>query len=348
MNFNQYSSIQKKNIDIYLHDYISQFKELTTNKLLFATSVLDQIDEFVVRGKSIRGILTILSAEMFNNKNDNSHLEAAGAIELIHSSLLIHDDIMDNDVLRRGKPSIFSQYIPLAKEHGINSPYFSQSMGISVGNCALLLGVQLLNKLRNYELTNYILQEIAKTNIAQMNDVFVGEKNNIASEEEIMEIYRYKTARYTFSLPLVVGAMLTKKGEEIKENLSDIGEYIGILFQLQDDNIGLYSNLIQAGKQIGSDIINNKKTLLRFYLKQSVSEKERKELDAIYGNKNLNKEQILIVQSLCKKYFIDKQIEKKKNELKISAEKIIDTLTIKKIYKQLLLELVDFVFSRSK
>lgn len=346
MNFNQYSKIQKKRIDSYLHVYMSKIKNTSTNKLLFSTSVLDQIDEFVVRGKSIRGILTLLSAELFGYKDKNTALIGASALEMIHSSLLIHDDIMDNDLLRRGKPSVFSQYALLAKQHKINSPYFSKSMGISVGNCALLLGIQLLNKLKNYELTNYILQEIFATNIAQMQDVFFGEKKDCPTEKEIEEIYLYKTARYTFSLPLITGATLAGVNDHTKQKLGLLGEYIGILFQLQDDNIGLYSNVVQSGKQVGSDVVNNKKTLLRILLEQRLSDNEKRELNTIYGNNNITEKHIALIRKLNDKYHINQKIEEKKEELKILAGNIVTDLTIIDSYKKILSELIEYISSR--
>jgi len=346
MKFNRYLSEHKKLIDKYLLLYIDQLINKSSNKLHFSEPVLNQIKEFVVRGKSIRGILTLLSAEMFGVKNPKTALGIASALELIHSSLLIHDDIMDNDLFRRGKPSIFSQYIPLAKKLGITSSFFSQSMGISVGNIALILGLQLLNRLKNYELTDFVLNEISVTNIAQMNDVFIGEKKELPTENEIINIYKYKTARYTFSLPLTAGAILAEKDEDTKQKLGLLGECIGIIFQLQDDNISLYSNIKQAGKQMGSDIINNKKTLLRILLYKNISNNEKTKLNTIFGNKKITFKEIKLIQKLCKKYHIDKRIENKKNKLKISALKIIEDFAIEVKYKKILTELLEFVSSR--
>lgn len=346
MNFHQYSKVQKKRIDTYLHAYIDNIKNVSTNTLLFTTPVLDQIDEFVVRGKSIRGILTLLSTELFGYKDKSTALIAASALEMIHSSLLIHDDIMDNDLLRRGKPSVFSQYIPLAKQHKINSPYFLQSMGISVGNCALLLGIQLLNKLKNYELTNHILQEIYATNIAQMQDVFVGAKKGYPTEKEIEEIYLYKTARYTFSLPLITGATLAGTDNYTKQKLCLLGEYLGILFQLQDDNISLYSNVAKSGKRVGSDVINNKKTLLRILLEQHLSDNEKQELNTIYGNNNITEKHMELIRKLNDKYHINKKIEEKKERLKILAGNMITNLNIENSHKKILSELIEFISSR--
>src|SRR6185437_3870747 len=125
-----------------------------------------------------------------------------------------------------------------------------------------------------------------------------GYTQNIVTQEEIEQVYRYKTARYTFSLPLMLGALLAQKDATIIQQLENFGEKIGTLFQLKDDDISLFGKEETTGKPEGSDIRENKKTLHRHYLFQYASSEEKQQLQTLFGKQNLTKNDIAYVREL--------------------------------------------------
>ena len=266
--------------------------------------VLDRLIEFTSRGKMIRGALVVLGDSLVGDSSmeppRNDVLRAAAALELVQSFLLIHDDIMDQDFTRRGKPSIFAQYaeIPRMKtdgrftpedaENGELSRRFGEAMGICAGDIAMLLAFELLAGLETDAPTQAAIlgmcaREIGWVGVAQMNDVYHGSTSHPAAEEEILNLYRYKTGRYTFSLPLLVGSMLCGLEESDRMKLSSFGEHLGTLFQIKDDDLGIWGDEVETGKPVGSDIAADKQTLHRLYLLQSLNDSERARVKGLFG-----------------------------------------------------------------
>ena len=194
---------------------------------------------FAALGKLIRGGLVLLSSRMFGYTHCGQALKAAAAIELLQAAFLIHDDIMDQDTRRRGQPTIFHQYQRIGEERAFCEPRrFGESMGICAGDISFFLVIDILSALETkssikQNLISLCTREIINTCVAQMQDVQWGYQEDPVEEEMIVRLYVYKTARYTFSPPLVMGAMLTEQGEGVQDSLTKIGEYLGIIFQIR-------------------------------------------------------------------------------------------------------------------
>lgn len=306
---------------------------------------------FASQGKLIRGGLVLFSLEMFNSKVSKDSLRAAAAIEIIHSSLLIHDDIMDNDSLRRGKPSIYKQYESMAtaldKEH---ARHIGISLAICAGDLGYFVAWEVLGKIEHdnqKKINQKISHEISLVGIAQMQDVttFNGESLN---EQQILQMYQYKTGRYSFSLPLAVGALLANQSDEVIVKLERLGEIVGILFQLSDDKLSLFGVPEQTGKMIGSDIKEDKQTLYRALLYKNVSSEEKQKLQKMFGNNAITDDDIAYIHSLIKTYAIDSEIENLCVKYKKESEEIIRTIPIQESYKETLRELVSFIITRNK
>ena len=235
---------------------------------------LHRIVEFCLRGKMIRGCLVFLGAEACAGTNpaaaaDSSLLGGcAAAMELFQAGLLAHDDIMDRDELRRGLPSLHAAYAAeLLAAGSPDSLHAGEALGICLGDLCYFeafaaLAVTLAGNAqagRIQELCGSILGEVA---LAQMADVRWGASKAEPGEAEILAMYRCKTARYSFSLPLAVGA-LAGGALDLVPALVALGEELGILFQLRDDELGLFGSEASTGKGRGSDLREGKKTLFR-------------------------------------------------------------------------------------
>lgn len=319
----------------------------------FAPQVADKLLDFSQRGKSIRGSLFLLSAKSFGAKLNEKLLDVAASLELIHSGLLIHDDVIDEDKWRRGKPSIYSQYFLLAeKEKSPKADHFSKSMAICVGDVAFFMAWEILastdiNTSIKRKMVQKIISELQKVGLSQMDDVYLGLKNGLPSLKQIANVYKYKTAGYTFSLPLTLGAIYNKK-DGLGNQLIKLGEFLGIAFQIRDDEIALLSDKKIIGKPIGGDIKADKKTLWRTLLFHKASKKDQEFLKPVFGNDKLTTAEIKKIRELYFKYQINEAIAGEISQLTSKAKNIIAQLPIKEEFKNSLLELAVFIIKRER
>jgi geranylgeranyl diphosphate synthase, type I len=254
--------------------------------------------EFTERGKLIRGSLVAVSATTLGKEPDRAVYTVAAAVELVQSFLLIHDDIMDEDALRRGAPAIYNQYQRLGMDNGFRDPgRFGESMGICAGDVAALIGFAAVGEVDvsptvRVHLMTLLATEIAKVGVAQMADVANGHSPDVASEAEIVSVYRFKTGRYTFSLPLMLGAVLAGADEVTVAALSRWGELQGIIFQIRDDQLGLMEDSSDTGKPAGSDVAANKQTLHRLVLFNRLPGSGYEDVEAFFGRDSLQPAQV--------------------------------------------------------
>jgi geranylgeranyl diphosphate synthase type II len=214
-------------------------------------------------GKRLRPVLTLMATEVFDVDCQKS-LAAATAVEVFHNFSLIHDDIMDDAPLRRGNETVHEKW-------NINT-------GILSGDAMLILAYQYFEA---YE--PKIFQELAKLFSKTALEVCEGQQYDVDFETrddvtipEYLKMIEYKTA-VLVAAAMKMGAIVAETTEENKNLIYDFGLNLGLAFQLQDDYLDAFGNPETFGKQVGGDIIENKKTYL--YLKSmefaSVNEKEQ-------------------------------------------------------------------------
>ena len=214
-------------------------------------------------GKRLRPVLTLMASEVFDVDCQKA-LSAATAVEVFHNFSLIHDDIMDDAPLRRGNETVHEKW-------NINT-------GILSGDAMLILAYQYFEE---YEPT--IFRALAKLFSKTALEVCEGQQYDVDFETrddvtiaEYLKMIEYKTA-VLVGAAMKMGAIVAETSEENANSIYDFGLNLGIAFQLQDDYLDAFGNPETFGKQVGGDIIENKKTYL--YLKAiefaSVNEKEQ-------------------------------------------------------------------------
>ena len=246
-------------------------------------------------GKNIRGALVKLGYECFGGQDEKAILKASLMITLTHSFLLMHDDVMDQDVLRRGKPTIHVQYSKLHRERYKKgeAEHYGLSIAIDLGDIGFTLAHLLLTdtgfsdeiKIRVLKRFN---QQILTTAFGQALDVTLEATDKIL-EKDILKIHHYKTANYTITGPLQYGALFAGADERKIKKIEKFGLPIGIAFQLRDDELGLFANEKSLGKPIGSDVREDKNTILHFKALELAKGKEKEFIRKAYGKKNLTK-----------------------------------------------------------
>jgi len=222
-------------------------------------------------GKRIRPILTLMACEMYCGDFERA-LPQSIAIELFHNFTLIHDDIMDNAPIRRGKQTVYKKWNP--------------NIAILSGDTLFALAYHYAQQ-ANKDILPEILGVFNKTAIevceGQQYDLNFEKENNVAVEEYI-EMIRLKTA-VLFAASLKIGSLIGGASDTEAQNLYDFGLNIGLGFQLQDDLLDTFGDETVFGKKTGGDILTNKKTYLFLKALERSDEKTKKKLIKLYNQK---------------------------------------------------------------
>jgi geranylgeranyl diphosphate synthase type I len=350
--FDRYLPLVKKNLSLLVNNLDSLFKK---TGLKTVDTIKNSLLDFALSGKLIRGSLYLFAAESYGFSNLEKILKVASAIELVHSGLLIHDDIMDNDQLRRGKPTINNQYRSFGlKNKVINPDEFGKSMAICVGDICFFAAFKDIVEVDidctiKEKLINYFSKQIIYTGLGQMDDVYFGSIKNSPLQSQILTVYQYKTANYTFNLPLIMG-YLTSGREERDEIvlLEKLGSYLGLIFQVTDDIIGLNQDEEVIGKDAGSDIREDKKTIVRDFILKNLKGEELDFAKSCFGNKNLSRADLVKLRQLFFERKINQKLSDLINDQSKKAREIVSRLSIIKENKNLLDNFLTYLVERIK
>lgn len=222
-------------------------------------------------GKRIRPVLTLMAADIFSDDYKKA-FPAALAVEVFHNFTLVHDDIMDDAPLRRGKQTVHEKW--------------DLNTGILSGDAMLILAYQYFE---NYE--PKVFRELAKLFSKTALEVCDGQQLDVDFEtrndvkiDEYINMIRLKTS-VLVAAALKMGAIIAETNEKNCNLIYDFGLNLGIAFQLQDDFLDTFGNPKTFGKQVGGDIIENKKTYLYLKALEIGSIEDQKKLKYYYNQK---------------------------------------------------------------
>jgi geranylgeranyl diphosphate synthase, type I len=303
-------------------------------------------------GKNIRGSLVKLGYECFNGKDEKAILEASLMVEICHAFLLMHDDIMDQDDLRRGKPTIHVQYEKLHQQRCKkgDSGHYGTCMAIDLGDVGLILSsLVLANSRFSPEIKERVLrrfhQVLLETAFGQAIDVSY-ENLETVTEKDVMRVHHYKTANYTITGPLQYGALFAGASEDEIGKIEKYGLPLGIAFQLRDDELGLFSDEEKTGKPMGSDIRENKNTLLRIKAVELADSEDKNFLQHAYGNQNLTKAEVKKVQEITVKTGALKYSQELARKLVEEGKKNVTQITDNPEFQSTLYKAADYMIER--
>jgi geranylgeranyl diphosphate synthase, type II len=270
-------------------------------------------------GKRIRPILTILAAEMFGASVDKS-IAASLSIELFHNFSLIHDDIMDEAPLRRGKATVHEKW--------------NTNIAILSGDALLIKAYQEICTYESKILPD-LLHVFNKTALevcaGQQMDMDFEEKSSVSIPEYI-EMIRLKTS-VLLGCALEMGAIVAETNIENRKQIYTFGQEIGIAFQIQDDILDLYADPDKFGKQVGGDVISDKKTILYLLALEKANPIQKSKLFELKNHLN-QKEKVQQTKILFNEIGIKNLAEKQMQihyENALSAMSKIDVKETKKI-----------------
>ncbi len=255
-----------------ISDYQGYFVEYLSKKTITKEPVtLYEPISYILSlgGKRLRPTLVLMTTEIFGGSYKKA-LDAALAIEIFHNFSLIHDDIMDAAPLRRGKETVHEKW-------DVNT-------GILSGDAMLISAYQLFE---NYE--GVVFQEMAKLFSKTAIEVCEGQQYDIDFETrddvtipEYIKMIEYKTA-VLVGASMKMGAIVAEASESCRSSVYDFGRLLGLAFQLQDDYLDAFGDPKTFGKQVGGDIIENKKTFLYLKALEFASADEQKQLRGLFS-----------------------------------------------------------------
>lgn len=256
-------------IEKYQEHFIDYLKEYTSVKE--PKNLYGPIDYILgLGGKRLRPVLTLMTADIFNGNYKNA-LNAALSIEVFHNFSLVHDDIMDDAPLRRGQETVHEKW-------DVNT-------GILSGDAMLIMAYQLFE---NYEANTF--QALARLFSKTALEVCEGQQYDVDFETrqdvtipEYLKMIEYKTA-VLVGAAMKMGAIVSQASTEDQNNIYEFGRHLGIAFQLQDDYLDAFGDPKTFGKQVGGDIIENKKTYLYLKALEFSSETESTELQHLFSS----------------------------------------------------------------
>ncbi len=317
--------------------------------------VIECLEDYTMRGgKRVRPALIIAGYKAVNGEENGKILPASLSIEALQSYLLVHDDIMDEDDLRRGDDTLHKMYENYHKKKfsGGRPAKFGENMGIIAGDIANSFAVtQILKSDFDDETKIEALEKFEQihrhTGYGQVLDVTFNEKDlENMGEKDVLTVHHLKTAQYTIAGPLEMGAIFGSGSKEQIAVLKKYGENVGKAFQVYDDMLGLFGNKDKLGKPADSDLKEGKRTLLILKALEKCDEEQKETILNALGNRDLTKHQIQKVRNIVKETGSYDYSRKLTIELAEEGKKALDDDLLDSEIVEFLKGLADYIITR--
>lgn len=286
-----------------------------------------------IGGKRMRPALLLMACDLFGGNVDDA-LSAALAIEVFHNFTLVHDDIMDNAPLRRGRTTVHERW--------------NKNVAILSGDMMLIEGYKLMMRVEDH-LLRPVMDIFNSTAVGvcegQQFDMEFETRADVSIDEYIKMI-RLKTA-VVLGGALKIGALIGGAETKDAELLRDFGENLGIAFQLQDDILDVYGDPEKFGKQVGGDIISNKKTYLLIKALELAKDHSATELNILLASDQFdNVEKVKLVTDIYNSLDIRQHAKTEMQQYADKAFKALDAINLPDTHKQYLRNFADGLLVR--
>ena len=315
-----------------VEDKLVLVEEKIKTKLSSKVDLIEEMTKYQLRtgGKRLRALLTLQSAKLCGYSKGTRDVNLAACVELIHAATLMHDDVIDNGEIRRGKKTL-------------NRIWGNQS-SILVGDYILSRCFEMMvddGEKEVLKLLSSTSAEISQGEVLQLQHK--GEIDML--EETYLKIITAKTASL-FAAATKVGSILSNKENKTKEALEFYGKNLGLTFQIADDALDYNSEIKLFGKEIGNDFYEGKITLPIILLYQKANQDEKKDLKQFFEKKNRSENEFNQVLILIKKYNIINECYRKAEHFINLASNSLSIFNETK-EKEILKNLTSFSMQRS-
>lgn len=351
-----------ENVNSYLKNYFKHLHEEASAESVYVDDLVSIVENYTLRGgKRLRAVLALIG--YLSRKREIRDLEnitkVMSAIELLQSYLLVHDDIMDRDELRRGGPTVHAWFRRKCEEmYWKDCVHYGISQAITSGDYLEANAVSLLASLNVSartlaDLMTTYSKGLRKVAYGQYLDVLLSQTSiRDVKESDVLLVYKLKTSSYTVELPLHLGIISSENYDE--KALREATNYAipaGLAFQIRDDIIGLYGDPMVTGKPVGSDVRGKKKTLLVVKAYELADENDRSFLKQLYdelSEADITLDHIERVRNIVRKTgsleycerllssLVKKALESldEAREISEDAKKLLKELTLKLAYRE--------------
>ncbi|WP_431157332.1 polyprenyl synthetase family protein [Winogradskyella poriferorum] len=311
-----------QNIEAYQNLFTDYLKNTIVNKE--PNNLYEPVDYILnLGGKRLRPVLTLMATEVFGAEAKTA-LDAALSIEVFHNFTLVHDDIMDDAPIRRGKETVHEKW--------------DLNTGILSGDAMLIMAYQFFE---SYEpkVFKALIALFSKTALevceGQQYDIDFETRNDVTIPE-YLKMIEYKTA-VLVGAAMQMGAIIADTDHKNQQAIYDFGRYLGIAFQLQDDYLDAFGNPETFGKQVGGDIIENKKTYLYLKTLELGDQNQQSALvNAMNSNDISDNEKVTKVKSLFVDSGASDATQQAVKNYTDKAFEVLDSLSITDDKKQVL------------
>jgi geranylgeranyl diphosphate synthase type II len=246
-------------------------------------------------GKRFRPRMVMAAYQALGGQDSEAAAYVGAAFELLHTALIVHDDVIDRDFVRRGAPNISGTYRDRAVDRGIsvrNAEHSGISAAVIAGDLALFNAYRLIDRSGvsgaiRLRLLDVMDEALFASAAGELIDVDFSIAPEVPLVDDIITMERLKTAVYTFECPLQAGAILANAGDEVVATLGEFGREIGIAYQIVDDLLGVFGTAQETGKTTIGDLREGKRTVLIAYASTT---REWAEVEHLFGDDELTEE----------------------------------------------------------
>lgn len=286
-------------------------------------------------GKRVRPVSVLMGNELFGEIDADAY-HVATAIELFHNFSLIHDDIMDKAPLRRGMPTVHNK--------------FGEPTALLAGDVMLVQAYEYLSKIKPNHLPKILrLFNATSRGVCEGQQLDMDfEKKSTVSLDDYVQMITLKTS-VLLAASLQLGAILGGTGSSNQHHLYEFGKNLGIAFQVQDDYLDAFGDPEKFGKQVGGDILSNKKTFLLIYAQQVATGEQKLLLDNLYSADAVNTgdDKVNTVLQIFKDCKVDDWSRSLKNKYLETALDHLEEIAVLAKRKEPLKELATFLVDRN-
>ncbi|WP_241742716.1 polyprenyl synthetase family protein [Arthrobacter bussei] len=275
----------------------------------------ETLERCTAGGKRFRPRLVMSAYQMLGGRDLDNAAGVGAAFELLHTALIVHDDVIDRDFVRRGIPNVSGRYRSIAESAGMSpeaARHVGFSAGVIAGDLALSNAYRLLERVEAPAAVRRRLGEILDEAVfasaaGEFLDIETSLDRSMPPLEDIVQMARLKTSVYSFEGPLQAGAVLAGAEEEVVDRLGDFGRDAGIAYQIADDLLGVFGNETRTGKTNWGDLREGKRTALLSYVS---SRPEWESISALIGTPGMSAAEAdyvrrVLVESGAKDYSAD-------------------------------------------
>lgn len=348
-------------IDKSLLDFWNKKKE-STQKYALGSPGRDLIyqfmtasDGYINKGKRVRGGLVLAGYRAVSNSEDwHNIVGMASAFELMHSYLLVHDDFMDQDEIRRGTPTFHKSMVAWLTKR-INPEetlHLGESLAVCMGDLINSWYVEMaINSGLDDSLKIRALKHLCNvtqiTGLGQSQDIYYETQKDL-TEVEVLGMSEWKSGEYSIAGPFVLGGILAGATEQQLQAMREYGLKVGVAFQIKDDELGIYGDSEITGKPSGNDIRTGKHTLFKKYAMDLATGDDKIYLEKSFGNRSLTEPEINHVRELIVKVGARDKAMQKAKHLVEQGKKQVALITNDDYWRKVLIQFADYMVEREK